>query len=146
MSWLCRLVYNHPDGIMLFRWLRKTHHKSMAICSHFHSRISNTFNDPYSLWCSTLTSWHIIHFLTKRPIPFSHSSTKIYREGLDIFFYHLDVQCMGVEWAFLNISFLIPSPFSTQPPFNYFDKLWSWNNLWLRNNCDQLIWKIETVK
>ena len=42
--------------------------KSMVICSHFHSGISNGCNNPRGFWCSAFTNRHVIHRETKAAI------------------------------------------------------------------------------
>lgn len=88
--------------------------KSVAIFSHFHSGMSNGFNNPAGLWCSALTYWHTMHFATNEPILlFIFLHQNVFRRSRYIF---VPPGCMayGVEWAFSNISFLKTSSFGTQ--------------------------------
>ena len=44
--------------------------KSIVILSLFHSGISKLWSVPTSLWCSTLTCWHVRHLTTKSATSF----------------------------------------------------------------------------
>ncbi|MFS7944249.1 hypothetical protein Hanom_Chr06g00509811 [Helianthus anomalus] len=38
--------------------------RSIVICSHFQTGISNGWSLPYGFWCSALTCKHVKHFST----------------------------------------------------------------------------------
>jgi hypothetical protein len=47
--------------------------KSIIITSHFHSRIGKGCNRPIGCWCSSLTSWYLMHLVMYFALSFSHA-------------------------------------------------------------------------